>query len=37
MPAFRRGMVQMDGVPAGIVAETEGGFEFTYLPEWLAN
>jgi serine/threonine-protein kinase HipA len=37
MPAYRRGMVRMDGTPAGVIAETESGFEFTYLPEWLAN
>ncbi len=37
MAAYRRGLVRMDGAPAGIIAETESGFEFTYLPEWLAS
>ncbi len=37
MAAYRRGLVRMDGAPAEIIAETESGFEFTYLPEWLAS
>jgi len=27
----------MDGVATGTIAETENGFEFSYLPEWLGN
>jgi serine/threonine-protein kinase HipA len=31
----RRGQVFFDGAAAGIIAETDRGYEFTYYPEWL--
>lgn len=34
---MRRGEVSLDGVPVGVIEETEHGSRFTYLPEWLAR
>jgi serine/threonine-protein kinase HipA len=31
----RTGLVRIDGKNAGILAESEHGFEFSYLQEWL--
>jgi serine/threonine-protein kinase HipA len=33
----RHGEVFYDGTPAGIIEETDRGYEFTYYPEWLAR
>ncbi len=33
----RRGQVSLDGVPVGVIEETERGVRFTYLPEWLSR
>ena len=32
---MRRGNVFYDGRPAGIITETDQGYEFAYDPEWL--
>ncbi len=34
---MRKATVFWENMPAGILAETEGGFEFYYLPEYLEN
>lgn len=33
----RRASVRLDGTPAGLIEETEEGYRFSYLPEWLAS
>ncbi len=34
---MRRALVQFNRRPAGILEETEEGYRFTYLPEYLAD
>ena len=33
----RQGLVRIDGKDAGLLTETENGFEFAYLDAWLAT
>lgn len=33
----RAALVRLDGTPAGRLSETATGYEFRYLPEWLAR
>ena len=34
---MRSGTVFSQEAPAGTIRETDRGYEFQYLPEWLAN
>lgn len=34
---YRKAYVYIQNLQAGILAETEDGYEFSYLPEYLAN
>lgn len=34
---FRRGLVRLDGEPAGTIEETATGSRFTYAGDWLAR
>ena len=37
MSRNRQGQVHLDGTPVGILSETQEGYMFRYLTEWLAR
>lgn len=37
MAYYRRSRVRIQGKPAGILCETEDGYQFSYLPEYLED